>query len=156
MNKIAIITGASRGTGAATAQALSERGYKVCINYLSNKDAANEVCSSIEANGGVAIKYQADVSAESEVIDMFEFVNSELGTVTHLVNNVGILFTKTEFSTPALAKEVSKRAVDPSVIPWRTNALRDSAVEHSSSSSSSTSNASNPGLRRRRWCICRA
>jgi len=114
LNKIAIITGASRGIGAATAQALSESGYKVCINYLSNKDAANEVCSSIEANGGVAINYQADVSAESEVIDMFEFVNSELGTVTHLVNNVGILFTKTEFSN--ISVERFKNVLNANVI----------------------------------------
>lgn len=98
MSKIAIVTGASRGIGAATACALSKNGYKVCINYLKNKHAAEDLRSSIRSGGGTAITFQADVSEESEVNAMFEFVNSQFGTVTHLVNNVGILFNKTEFS----------------------------------------------------------
>ncbi len=96
MNKIAIITGASRGIGAATALTLAKNGYKVCVNYLKNSDAADRICASINSSGGIAIAYQADVSDELAVESLFSFVNQNLGEVTHLVNNVGILFEKTE------------------------------------------------------------
>lgn len=96
MNKIAIITGASRGIGAATALTLAKNGYKVCVNYLKNQDAADRICASINSSGGIAIAYQADVSDELAVESLFTFVNQNLGEVTHLVNNVGILFEKTE------------------------------------------------------------
>ena len=98
MDKVAIVTGASRGIGAATAIALSKNNYKVCVNFLRNSDAADAVCSIINEQGGVAISYQADVADEAQVEDMFNYVNTELGTVTHLVNNVGVLSTKSLFS----------------------------------------------------------
>lgn len=95
--KTVIITGASRGIGAATARLLAERGYRICINYLKNDEVATQLCSTINSNGGEAICYKADVSKESEVKRMFKAVGEKLGTVTHLVNNVGILFPKTTF-----------------------------------------------------------
>ena len=98
MSKIAIITGASRGISATTALTLARRGYKVCVNYLSHSKAAASVCASVNEIGGIAISFQADVSKEAEVKDLYRYVNTELGTVTHLVNNVGILFTKTDFA----------------------------------------------------------
>ena len=98
MKKVAIITGASRGIGAATAFTLSKKGYHVCINCLKNEKLAKALCTSINTSGGVAITHKADVSEEAEVQSMFNKVNAEFGTVTHLVNNVGVLFTKTPFS----------------------------------------------------------
>ncbi|HCY27267.1 MAG TPA: NAD(P)-dependent oxidoreductase [Alteromonas macleodii] len=96
MGKVVIVTGASRGIGAATAKLLGSNDYKVCVNYLSDKNAADRVCASIADNGGVAFAHKADVSDEAQVLDMFEYVREQWGEVTHLVNNVGVLFTKTE------------------------------------------------------------
>lgn len=91
MKRVAIITGASRGIGAATAMLAGSRGYAVCVNYLRGADAAREVADSIVAAGGDAIAVAADVSAEADVARLFESVDRELGPVTALVNNAGIL-----------------------------------------------------------------
>jgi len=93
MNKIIIITGASRGIGAATAQLAASLDYAVCVNYLSNKEAADAVVSSIEKNSGRAIAVQADMAREADILKMFETVDRELGSLTALVNNTGILET---------------------------------------------------------------
>jgi len=91
MKKIAIITGASRGIGAATALLAAERGYAVCVNYLRNHAAANAVVRAIERSGGKAIAVAADVSVEADVCRLFELVDKKLGPLTALVNNAGIL-----------------------------------------------------------------
>ena len=91
MKKIAIITGASRGIGAATALLAAERGYAVCVNYLRNRAAADAVVRAIERSGGKAIAVAADVSVEADVRRLFESVDKELGPLTALVNNAGIL-----------------------------------------------------------------
>ncbi len=91
MKKIAIITGASRGIGAATALLAAERGYAVCVNYLRNHAAANAVVRAIECSGGRAIAAAADVSVEADVLRLFESADKELGPLTALVNNAGIL-----------------------------------------------------------------
>ena len=88
---VLIVTGGSRGIGAATAQLASARGYSVCVNYLNNREAASEVVSSIERAGGRAIAVQADVSIEADVVRLFETVDRELGPLRALVNNAGIL-----------------------------------------------------------------
>jgi NAD(P)-dependent dehydrogenase (short-subunit alcohol dehydrogenase family) len=91
---VIVITGASRGIGAATARLAGARGYAVCVNYLKDQTAANAVVADIEAAGGQAIAVAADVSAEAEVVELFAAVDKRLGTITALVNNVGILETQ--------------------------------------------------------------
>jgi len=96
MKKIVIITGASRGIGAATAIQLGGQDYQVCVNYRVNKPAATQVVETIVKQGGHAFAYQADVSQEQEVIKLFNAVDRTFGPVTHLVNNAGILFPQSK------------------------------------------------------------
>lgn len=91
MEKVLIITGASRGIGAATACLAAEQGYAVCVNYLCNKESANSIVSSIQQIGGRAIAVAADVASENDVVHLFQTVDEQLGKVTALVNNAGIL-----------------------------------------------------------------
>ncbi len=91
MNRIVIITGASRGIGAAAAMLAAERGYAVCVNYLRNRAAADAVVDAIERAGGKAIAVAADVSVEADVVRLFETVDGTWGRLTALVNNAGIL-----------------------------------------------------------------
>jgi NAD(P)-dependent dehydrogenase (short-subunit alcohol dehydrogenase family) len=90
-----LITGASRGIGAATARLAAERGYAVCVNYRANEAAARGVVSAIEAAGGRAVAVAADVSVEADVVRLFETVDRELGPLAALVNNAGILELQT-------------------------------------------------------------
>lgn len=89
--KVALITGAGRGIGAVTAGLLAENGYAVCINYKTNAATANEVANNIKDKGGNCIIAQADVSKEEEVNALFQQVDKELGTLSVLVNNAGLL-----------------------------------------------------------------
>ena len=95
--KTIIITGASRGIGAATALLAAQKGYAVCVNYFQNEAAAIEVVDAIEENGGTAMTYKADISSEEAVLQMFDFVEEEWGYVDALVNNAGILEQQMEF-----------------------------------------------------------
>lgn len=90
-DKVMIITGGSRGIGAATAQLAAARGYAVCINYLHNRAAADALVASIEAAGGRALAVAGDVASESDVLRLFETVDATYGPITALVNNAGIL-----------------------------------------------------------------
>ena len=91
MNEVVLVTGGSRGIGAATAILAGERGYAVCINYTRNRDAAEDVAATITKAGGRAIVVQADVAVEADVTRMFDHVDRALGALTALVNNAGIL-----------------------------------------------------------------
>lgn len=91
MNKILIVTGGSRGIGAETARLAAANGYAVCISYLRNSQAADAVVREIAQAGGKAIAVAADVAVEADVVRLFERVDAELGRVTALVNNAGIL-----------------------------------------------------------------
>ena len=88
---IILITGASRGIGAATARLAAERGYAVCVNYVRNQPAAGALVSEITRAGRRAIAVQADVAIEADVVRLFETVDRELGPLRALVNNAGIL-----------------------------------------------------------------
>lgn len=91
-NKVAIVTGASRGIGAATAKLLAENGFDVCVNYKSNLDAANKVKNEIVQLGAKCITVKADVSDASQVEHLFNETEAALGPISVLVNNVGVLF----------------------------------------------------------------
>ncbi|HEY8101147.1 MAG TPA: SDR family oxidoreductase [Burkholderiaceae bacterium] len=90
-NKTILITGGSRGIGAAAARLAAAQGYAVCVNYVHDKAAADEVVRAIEKNGGRAIAVAADVSSEPDVLRLFKTVDEKLGTINALVNNAGIL-----------------------------------------------------------------
>ena len=91
LQKVMIVTGGSRGIGAAVARLAAAEGYAVCISYLSNRAAAAEVVDSITAHGATAMAVQADVASEADVVRLFREVDAALGSVTALVNNAGIL-----------------------------------------------------------------
>jgi len=92
---VTIITGGSRGIGAATARLAAERGCAVCVNYRRNRDAAEAIAADIRAGGGRALAVGADVSIEADVARLFATVDAELGPVTAFVNNAGILERQT-------------------------------------------------------------
>lgn len=89
-----LITGASRGIGAATARLAAARGYDVCVNYRANRAAAEQVVEDVEAHGRKAIAVQADISREADVVRLFETCDRTLGRPRALVNNAGILETQ--------------------------------------------------------------
>lgn len=90
LKKVAIVTGASRGIGAATAILLAKQGYAVCVNYHSAKEKAEEVVHTIKEQQGTAIAVKANLSEESEIVNLFATVDQELGPVQALINNAGV------------------------------------------------------------------
>src|SRR5207248_9042796 len=88
---VMVITGASRGIGAATARLAAERGHDVCVNFRTNEAAAAAVVADVRAAGRRAIAVQADVASEPDVVRLFETVDATVGVVAGLVNNAGIL-----------------------------------------------------------------
>ena len=89
--KVLLVTGGSRGIGAATALLAARQGWAVAVNYTANSLAADEVMRAIRAEGGSAITVQADVAEEAQVLRMFEQVDAQLGRLTGLVNNAGVV-----------------------------------------------------------------
>ena len=94
MNKVMLVTGASRGIGAAIAKLAGGAGYDVAVNYVRNGEAAEDVVKAIRASGGKAIAVQADVGDDDQVKRMFAEVDGKLGKLDVLVNNAGILGSK--------------------------------------------------------------
>ena len=106
MDKALLVTGASRGIGAATALLAAQQGWKVAVNYAANSLAADGVVRSIRAAGGTAMMVQADVADEAQVLAMFQKIDAQLGPVTGLVNNAGVV-------------DVSARLDEMDVARWR-------------------------------------
>lgn len=91
MRKIALVTGASRGIGQATAEMLASEGYAVCLNYFENQQKAERIASDIVRSGGKAFAVQADLGKEADIIRMFDQIDQTLGPITALVNNAAII-----------------------------------------------------------------
>ena len=94
METVVLITGGSRGIGAATARLAAERGYSVCVNYRRDRAAADAVVGDVRTAGGRAVAIAADVSVEDDVVRLFDTCDRTLGSPAALVNNAGILETQ--------------------------------------------------------------
>ena len=114
MSNIVLITGGSRGIGAATALLAARAGYAVAVNYSANSLAADEVVRQIRQGGGTAITVQADVADEAQVLAMFEKVDAKLGRLTALVNNAGVVDQTARVDGMSVAR--LKRMFDINVI----------------------------------------
>jgi NAD(P)-dependent dehydrogenase (short-subunit alcohol dehydrogenase family) len=91
LKEVLLVTGGSRGIGAAVARLAADKGYAVAVNYASNAKAAGEVVREITSRGGRAIAVQADVAKEEEILAMFVSVDQQFGPLTALVNNAGVV-----------------------------------------------------------------
>lgn len=111
--KIMLVTGASRGIGAATARLAAVRGYDVAINYLGNEKAAQEVVGDIEKAGRRGIAIQGNMGVEADILRVFKEVDRKLGRLTALVNNAGIMGTGSRVADLDAAK--LKEVVDVNV-----------------------------------------
>ncbi len=102
MSDVVLVTGGSRGIGAATALVAAERGHAVAVNYSSNEAAARAVVADCEAAGVEAIAVKANVAVEGEVVSMFDRAEQALGPVTVFINNAGILHQQMRFEEMSL------------------------------------------------------
>jgi NAD(P)-dependent dehydrogenase (short-subunit alcohol dehydrogenase family) len=104
MSAVVLITGASRGIGAATALLAARQGHAVAVNYSANSLAADEVVRQIRQAGGTAMAVQADVADEAQVLTMFEKVDAKLGRLTALVNNAGVVDQTSRVDAMSMAR----------------------------------------------------
>ncbi|MBA3479175.1 MAG: SDR family oxidoreductase [Lautropia sp.] len=91
VDRVVMITGGSRGIGAATARLAAAQGYAVCVNYTRDATAAGRIAGAIVADGGRAIAVKADVADEAEVVALFATCDRELGRISALLNNAGVV-----------------------------------------------------------------
>jgi len=102
--KTILITGGSRGIGAATAKLAAQQGYAVVVNYLNNKPAAETVVTQIRNGGGDALAIQADITKEQEVIQLFTAIQHTFGNLDVLINNAGILKPQMRFENMSMER----------------------------------------------------
>lgn len=114
MNQVVIVTGGSRGIGAATSLLLAQQGYAVCVNYRANRASADKVVEAITQTGGRAFAMQADIAKEEDVIALFTATQQRFGPVTHLVNNAGILDKQSRLVEMSVAR--FRHVLDTNVI----------------------------------------
>ena len=114
MEKVLLVTGGSRGIGAATALLAARQGWAVAVNYTANSLAADEVVRDIRAQGGRAMAVQADVADEAQVLRMFEHIDAKFGRLTGLVNNAGVVDVSARVDEMSVAR--FKRMFDINVI----------------------------------------
>ena len=95
MTRVALVTGGSRGIGAACALRLGRDGYQVAVNYVQNRDAAEDIVAQISRMGQRAVALQADIAEETQVENLFRQLDEALGPLSALVNNAGILLPQT-------------------------------------------------------------
>jgi NAD(P)-dependent dehydrogenase (short-subunit alcohol dehydrogenase family) len=114
LEQVLLVTGGSRGIGAATALLAAAGGCAVAVNYVSHPAAADEVVRRIRAGGGKALAVKADVACEDEVLRMFEDIDAKLGRLTALVNNAGVVDVSARLDEMSLAR--LKRMFDINVL----------------------------------------
>lgn len=112
--KVALVTGGSRGIGAATCLQLAKVGYAVVVNYAASQAAADKICESITLAGGTALSLQADVAIESQVLAMFAAIDAKFGRLDALVNNAGVVDMTARLDEMSVAR--LKRMFDINVI----------------------------------------
>lgn len=98
MKKVVIVTGGSRGIGAATCRLLVQQGYQLCFSYRQREAEAQKLLEQLSAMAGNVIAVQADLALEPDVINLFNQAESQLGPVTHLVNNAGMLLPQSSIN----------------------------------------------------------
>ena len=113
-NPVLLITGGSRGIGAATARLAAKAGYRLCINYANNQSAAHELRDELLAEGAEVFCFQADVSDEPQVMAMFDEIDSQYGRLDGLVNNAGILEAQSDLVD--MSTERWRRVLETNVI----------------------------------------
>jgi NAD(P)-dependent dehydrogenase (short-subunit alcohol dehydrogenase family) len=111
---ILLITGASRGIGAATARLAARRGFDVAVNYLKDRASAEKVVADVAAAGRRAVAVQADMASEDDIVRMFATVDQKLGRLTHLVYNTGIIGPASRIE--ALATKDAQEILDVNVL----------------------------------------
>ena len=130
-NRVALVTGGSRGIGRSIALALADAGVRVAVNYRVQTDAALEVTSEIEANGGEAATFQADVAEPGEAARLVRETEARFGAIDILVNNAGVIIK--------------------SPLDALTTAIWDDTIRINLSSAFHVTQAALPGMRARRW-----
>jgi NAD(P)-dependent dehydrogenase (short-subunit alcohol dehydrogenase family) len=101
---VLLVTGGSRGIGAATAHLAARSGWRVAVNYAANSLAADEVVRAIRNSGGTAMAVQADVADEAQVLNMFGHIDAKLGPLTGLVNNAGVVDVTARLDEMSMAR----------------------------------------------------